>query len=295
MNLYPTYYLHRLVKQLIKETHPEYAYKGSDKLRLFNFTTKDKHNNGIEEGKAKWKAIRDTISSKAVKLTGEGIKTARHTFNGLADTVLFLSDSQQRDLLQHSTGKALEHYQSPQQKNTDLNHIFILQEYEIAQITDLLLQKGEREGYHSFKRTDGSIKLLGRHKLTVFTQDEEREYQRLLAQYDSKPIPTVDEDGNIQLLKADKPKRLIALEQKRTRDYFKANPLPPPKTIYLDRYMHDCNYMLKQSEREGSDIWEEKYAAYREEKDKRWAETMQQINKTKVVAEVVEGSEAAEL
>jgi hypothetical protein len=268
LNLYPTYYLHRLVKQLIKETHPEYAYKGSDKLRLFNFTTKDKHNNGIEEGQTKWKNIRDTISKKAVKLTGEGIKTARHTFNRLADTALYLSDSQQRDLLQHSTGKALEHYQSPQQINTDLNHIFILQEYEIAKICELLLQKGEREGYHNFNMTNGSKTLLKKHKLTTFTQEEEREYQKLLSEYESKPLSSFDENGKLILTKAPKAKRLIELEKKRLSDYRKANPIGD---VYLDAPEHECNYMLKQSEKEGIQIWEDKYNAYLEKMDMKLA------------------------
>ena len=269
LNLYPTYYLHRLIKQLISETHPEYSHRGKDKLRIFNFLTKDDKGNTIPEGKAKWIAIRDTISKKQKKLVGEGIKTTRHTFTNLTKNELTLTDSEQQDLLQHSTdGKALSHYQSEQQITTDLNHMFALQEYEIASTVNLLFQFGDAQGYHSFKINEGAKTLLSRDKLTTFTQEEEREYQKLLRNFTSKPIPKINTDtGLIEFIEPEKPMRLEELETKRKSDYREANPVIP-KTIYLDRVMTDCNYMLKVSEKEGIADWEKKYEVYYEKRFK---------------------------
>ncbi|MDC3329897.1 hypothetical protein OAV56_02705 [Flavobacteriaceae bacterium] len=267
LNLYPTYYLHRLIKQLVSETHPEYSYKGKDKLRIFNFLTKDEKGNPIDEGVKKWIAFRDTISKKQKKLVGEGIKTTRHTFTNLTKNELTLTDSEQQDLLQHSTdGKALSHYQSEQQITTDLNHIFALQEYEIASTVNLLFQFGDSQGYHSFKINEGAKTLMSRDKLTTFTQEDEREYQKLLRNFTSKPIPKINTDtGLIEFIEPEKPKRLEELETKRKSDYREANPVIL-KTIYLDKVMTDCNYMLNVSEKEGIADWEKKYEEYQKKK-----------------------------
>jgi hypothetical protein len=267
LNLYPTYYLHNLLKQLVSETHPEYSYKGKDKLRIFNFLTKDEKGNPIDEGVKKWIAFRDTISKKQKRLLGEGIKTTRHTFTNLSKNELTLTDSEQQDLLQHSTdGKALSHYQSEQQITTDLNHMFALQEYEIASTVNLLLQFGDGQGYHSFKINTGAKTLLSRDKLTTFTQEEEREYQKLLRNFSSKPIPKINTDtGLIEFIEPEKPKRLKELETKRASDYREANPIGD---IYLDAPEDEINYMLKKSEKEGIADWHKKYDVYYEKRYK---------------------------
>ncbi|MDB3862870.1 hypothetical protein N9313_04800 [Flavobacteriaceae bacterium] len=264
LNLYPTYYLHRLIKQLVSETHPYYKYEGKDKLRIFNFLTKDKKGNPIQVGKDKWIAFRDTISKKQVRMLGQGMKTTRHTFTNLTKNELTLTDSEQQDLLQHSTdGKALAHYQSEQQISTDLNHMFALQEYEIASTVNLLFQYGEIQGYHSFKMNLGAKTLLSRDKLTTFTQEEEREYQKLLRNFNSKPIPKLNPDTRtIELIEPPKSDRLNELEAKRINNYRKANPLP--EHYNLDVPEHEINYMLKISEKEGILDWQKKHNAYLE-------------------------------
>ena len=262
LNLYPTYYLHRLIKQLVSETHPYYKYEGKDKLRIFNFLTKDEKGNPIRVGKDKWIAFRDTISKKQVRMLGQGMKTTRHTFTNLTKNELTLTDSEQQDLLQHSTdGKALAHYQSEQQISTDLNHIFALQEYEIASTVNILFQFGEIQGYHNFKMNMGAKTLLSRDKLTSFTQEEEREYQRLLRNFNIKPIPKLNPVTRmIELIEPPKSDRLNELEAKRINNYRKANPLP--EHYNLDAPEHEINYMLKISEKEGILDWQRKHNAY---------------------------------
>ena len=81
LNLFPTLTLHRILKKLIKETHPEYAYQGADCLRLFNFLTKDKMGRDLKAGKDKWTAYRGVMSKNLKKLgMGKGFKQVRDTF-----------------------------------------------------------------------------------------------------------------------------------------------------------------------------------------------------------------------
>ena len=275
LNLYPTYYLHKLIKHLIQETHPEYSYRGKDKLRIFNFLTKDEKGNTIPEGKAKWIAFRDTISKKQRRMVGEGIKTTRHTFTNLTKNELIITDSEQQDLLQHSTnGKALAHYQSEQQVTTDLNHMFALQEYEIASTVNLLFQYGDEQGYHSFKMNTGAKTLLSRDKLTTFTQEEEREYQKLLRNFSSKPVAKLNPDTKrIEFIDPAKPKRLMELEKKRKNVYRKRNPIGD---VYLDAPEDEINYMLKQSEKEGIADWNNKFNEIIKAKERQYQREQEQ-------------------
>ncbi len=266
LNLFPTYYLHRLVKHLVTETHPELAYKGEDKLQIFNFRTKDDKGNDIEEGKAKWIIHRSTISHKTKRMFGEGIKSTRHTFTHITKNELTLTDSEQQDLLQHSSSnKALVHYQSEEQLSTDFNHIFALQEYEIITLVHNLFKLGEYKGFNSFKISNGCKDLLHMKRLSVFKQEEEREYQKLLRTYSGKPETKWNEETNqLELVEVEKPQRLLELEKKRKEDWDKTNPYEPD-IIWVDGSVDYCNYLLKFSEaKEGIAGWEEKYYANKE-------------------------------
>jgi len=258
MNLYPTYYLHKLVKSLIKETHPEYAYKGSDKIRIFNFLTKDKYNRDDIKGRKKWDAFRDTVFKKSKKLIGEGIKASRNTFINLAKNEVILTDSHQQDLLQHSTGtkKALNHYQSENQLTTDLNHIFILQEYNTVQIVDHLFQLGHHKGYLNFKQTEGSKTLLERYQMNAISPAEETEYQKLLREYNSKPVYKFENGKNV-MQPATKSARLKELEEKRYNETLKHYGRIVDLTV-TDEPSDNVNYMLESSELEGIKIWHKK-------------------------------------
>jgi len=107
---------------------------------------------------------------------------------------------------------------------------------------------------------------MSRDKLTTFTQEDEREYQKLLRNFSSKPIPKMNTDtGIIEFIEPEKPKRLEKLETKRASDYRKANPIGD---IYLDAPEDEINYMLKKSEKEGIADWNKKFKAYTEKMQK---------------------------
>ena len=173
LNLLPTHLLHQSLRQLIKEEYPQYAYKGKDKLRLFNFTTK--HNNYKEDvdGKRKWTILKDTISPKTSRILGEGINNARHTFTSSAESLGTISDDDQRKMLGQKAKGALSHYQSPAQMRIDLNHIKTLDDMKILSILNLFYQFGYSKGYLTQYLTPFTKYMLEDDSLMRFSAEDE--------------------------------------------------------------------------------------------------------------------------
>ena len=211
VNTFPSYFLHQCLRQLIKEEYPEYSYKGKDLLRLFNFTTKDKDYNDILKGKANWRALRDTISKKTQKLIGEGLHNTRHTFTTAGNSYSRLNDSEQRELIGQKAKGALNHYQSELQIKTDLNHLHILDDFQIITLTKVLFQLGEQRGYMTQRLSKPAVDLFNHKKLLTFSPEDELKLQKLHREWISNPIIEVV-DGNIMSKQAKKPKELISLE-----------------------------------------------------------------------------------
>lgn len=212
LNLFPTLTLHRILKQLIKETHPEYAYQGADCLRLFNFLTKDKMGRDLEAGKDKWTAYRGVMSKNLKKLgMGNGFKQVRDTFT-MQGEEMGVDKGKLQEYLGHSKNKeVITHYRSPSQTEKDTYHTQIIQEFDIVQLTKLAITIGESHGYLSTakKDVDGVFRgtlvpesslpkgliltpadylLMDIGKLTQWDIKKELRLQRLLKQFRDKPV-----------------------------------------------------------------------------------------------------------
>ena len=214
LNLFPTFILHQSLKQLIKEEYPHYAYKGTDKLRLFNFTTKDKKYKVDEDGKKKWTKIKDTISPKTSNIIGEGINNARHTFVTSAESLGNVSDDEQRKMLGHKAKGALSHYQSLSQIKIDLHHIQTLDEIRILSILDLFYEVGIEKGFITQYLTPFTRHLLKDDSLMIFPAEDELKLMKLTAEYEEKPEFKLI-DGKIQQVASPKPERLLNLEREK--------------------------------------------------------------------------------
>jgi hypothetical protein len=220
LNLFPTLTLHRILKQLIKETHPEYAYQGADCLRLFNFLTKDKMGRDLEVGSAKWTAYRGVMSKNLKKLgMGKGFKQVRDTFTMQGEEI-GVDKGKLQEYLGHSKNKeVITHYRSPSQTEKDTYHTQIIQEFNIVQLTKLAVTIGQDCGYLPIakKEVDGIIRgtlvadselpkdsiltgadylLFDVGKLTQWDIKKELRLQRLLKQFRDKPIAKVI-DGKV--------------------------------------------------------------------------------------------------
>ena len=211
INTFPSYFLHQCLRQLIREEYPQYSYKGKDSLRLFNFTTKDKDYNDILKGKEDWSAVRGTVSRKMQALIGAGLHNTRHTFTTAGNSYSRLNDSEQRELIGQKSKGALSHYQSELQIKTDLNHLHILDDFQIITLTKTLFQLGEQRGFMTQRLSKPSIDLFNHSKLLTFSPEDELKLQKLNSDWINNPIIEVI-DGQIIRKQAKKPKQLIDLE-----------------------------------------------------------------------------------
>ena len=144
-NLFPSLILLNTLKGLISITHPEYAYTGKDKYRLFNFTTLDSKDNEIAEGIEKLKRYRDTMSTKCKKLTGAGLQNTRHTFTQTAEKIQSANELDLSRLVGHKKG-AIHHYTSEEQTGLDLLHIQTLQDFNFLKLVKLVIDWGRKNG-----------------------------------------------------------------------------------------------------------------------------------------------------
>ena len=209
-NLFPTLLLHKVLKELIKETHRDYAYKGTDKIRLFNFMTRDKNGKLLESGDDKWRAYRGVMSKNLKKLgMGNGLKQVRDTFTMTGENAGVDKQMLQEYLGHKSKKETITHYRSPSQTNKDTYHSQILEKYNIVSLTKTVLQMGESYGYlysgfEELKYKDGVFRgtlkphtggyinedegmMLDIDKLSKWSAEEELELQRLLKEFRDVP------------------------------------------------------------------------------------------------------------
>ena len=211
INTFPSYFLHQCLRQLIREEYPQYSYTGEDSLRLFNFTTKDKDYNDVLEGKSNWGAIRGTVSRKMQALIGAGLHNTRHTFTTAGNSYSRLTDSEQREMIGQKAKGALSHYQSELQIKTDLNHLHILDDFQIVSLTKVLFQLGSQRGFMTQRLSKPAIDLFNNKKLLTFSPEDELKLQKLQREWISNPIVEVV-NGNIISKQGRKPKQLTDLE-----------------------------------------------------------------------------------
>ena len=143
-NLFPTFYIRRLLKRCIAITKPQHAYTGKDSLRLFNFKTMDKNRKQIPEGVKKWKIIRYQYSNILKEKLGATVQFTRATSSDIARQ-LDISDQSIDTFLGHANNeskglsRALKHYLPDNQLKIDTDHIFMLIEFGMNQkINDLI-------------------------------------------------------------------------------------------------------------------------------------------------------------
>lgn len=137
-NLFPSMYLKMLLGTITSITRPEIAYKGDDKLKLFNFYTREKKTRmQIPDGVDKWNSLRYQYTHLLKKALGVTVQFTRATSAKLASD-LGLTETSIDSFLGHSnrgsneTSRSLKHYLPSNQLRVDIDHIFILQEFDIV-------------------------------------------------------------------------------------------------------------------------------------------------------------------
>ena len=158
-NLFPSMYLKMLLGYVTKITKPEIAYKGDDKLKLFNFYTRDKKTRmQIPDGVDKWNTLRYQYTQLLNKTLGVTVQFTRSTSAKLASD-LDISAASIDAFLGHSNraskelSKSAKHYLPSNQLRVDIDHIFILQEFDlVGKIRTIFEMFKDRESIVNNKR-----------------------------------------------------------------------------------------------------------------------------------------------
>ena len=137
-NLTPLLLIHKMLKRVISIIHPDLAYKGKDKLKLYNINYK------TDEGKKTWHNRRGNMSKATQRLFGGTLKQARHTFSTiLADTMSVTYNNAEKQLstsLGHSSNKAQRFYVNPNQDKMDILQIEVVERFGIRDIVENLIK-----------------------------------------------------------------------------------------------------------------------------------------------------------
>jgi hypothetical protein len=132
VNLYPTLLIKKLLEHCIKHNHPQLAYKGKDKLKLFNFYTMDKKTREHTEGYYTWDKLSRYYRGILTKRLGASLQYTRSTSVKLGMDIgvdIKVLDAN----LGHSNevSRSFKHYASSEQQKLDTYHIFSLQQFDI--------------------------------------------------------------------------------------------------------------------------------------------------------------------
>lgn len=204
-NLFPILFVRDWLHYCINLSHPQFAYKGEDRIKVFNFYTKDKKNNDIPKGVDKWNTLRDTYYDQYKKiLEGKGsLHNTRHTFTHIMER-LGLSDSEQKKAIGHkrSSKDSIESYKSklPIEVKEDLNQMEVFRKFDVIGCVELLLKRfahkkiTDNKGRLYFDISKISVsefqvyaKLDGDYQDSAhWAIDDEIRYQKLLDEYEYK-------------------------------------------------------------------------------------------------------------
>lgn len=211
LNLYPSWFLHRSLKMILHETHPQYAYKGDDYLRIFNFMTRNKDKDKDAQGKADWINLKSTIYKKCKRMLGAGLHRTRMSF--LNNDDIKLTEAEEQELLGHKSQKAIQHYRSSHQIKTDLNHMKLVEDFGLMKLMKYFYDIAHQRGFINYKLSFGAMEILSKENLTTFSIDDQLRLEVLKMKHSEEPEVEII-DGEIKFIEGEKSKELIELEKK---------------------------------------------------------------------------------
>ena len=224
-NQTPVLLIHKMLKHVISILHPDLAYKGSDKVKLYNI------NYHTKEGKRIWKNRRGTMSVGCKKLFGATLKQARHTFStvlaGIQTVDIKEAEKQLSTSLGHANNKTQKYYVNPDQDKMDILQIEAVERFGIRDVVKSLIQVCSS---YRVKDSDGiespmlDAALVGfsplELKSSFWDWSKEVRYNQLKQQQKSQIDLVVDKDGNwIEKSIIKKNPELVKLEKERAKSH----------------------------------------------------------------------------
>lgn len=191
-NAFPILFIKDWLRYCIRIAHPQYAYNGDDPIRLYNFKTKDRNGNPIEEGQSKWKSLKDVYYDVYGKLFNGSLHKTRHTYQSCMERLGLNAFEQKRQITHKVDKEALQNYAGSFgiKVKEDLNQLSVIEEFDINKIVKMLAIKfiGAKDIYD---KPYADTKINIEFALTSFLMDlktdkynwsmrEEKMYQKLL-------------------------------------------------------------------------------------------------------------------
>ena len=225
INLYPTYVIMDMLKHIIKKTRPQYAYKGSDRLRIFNFKTRNDKGETTTEGDRLKDLLHSTYLKKWKKTIGNGISDTRATSMRAGKNVGVNFDELEAQLghvaRSGNVSGVFDTYFSPEQKRIDTNHIFSLMDYDVMKLIGYIIKRVKITGKpdwlpkHIVDTYDEFTATPFDFPLSLMSAEEFNEMQNLMSRHGMESY--MDELGIVQYRKVPKnryPERLKELTDK---------------------------------------------------------------------------------
>mgnify|MGYP005989757093 CR=1 FL=1 len=245
VNLFPTLFIRDWLVWVMQITSPELVYKGNDRLRIFNFKTRDENFKRIPESYRKLKSYYTSPSKKMKELFGVSMQLARHSYTQIGKQYLGLTGDQMDMQLNHSVKGSLDTYQRGEnaQEIRDVRHSQMINLLGVNRILFLLFEKikddysaGKMFWYKKERAIPGkhpapaklvtNDMLIGyallKHNVSTseWTDDLQREYIAIKQEY-SRPKPEY-RNGEIVLVEkneSDYPLRFKELNEIRKRAF----------------------------------------------------------------------------
>lgn len=182
-NVFPVLFIRDWLYYLIGITHPQYLYKGDDRIRLFNFKTdSDNENPG-------WKQMRDNFRKVQTKLIGCSTKNSRDAFTAICEINLGLSRFNIDRMLGHYVeGGSTDHYLNNNSNMVarDIQQMQAIEELGVINLLKMSIDvfngrkhKGKPFFNIKSKKFFAGLILLenGKRKLMDWSPEKEKKYQ----------------------------------------------------------------------------------------------------------------------
>jgi len=131
INAYPTLSIHQLLKQVIAINRPD-EVNNEDELKLFKW---DRITN-----KRKWDLYADFLQGRLTEMIGKSFKSTRHSFTASAERLRVPIDDQRTLIGNKSKSGSIAHYSPIDEVRHDIQHLAVLDQYQIIKIYVKLLQ-----------------------------------------------------------------------------------------------------------------------------------------------------------
>tara|TARA_B100001059_G_C17820093_1_gene577716 strand:- start:1025 stop:2704 length:1680 start_codon:yes stop_codon:yes gene_type:complete len=182
-NVFPVLFIRDWLYYLIGITHPQYSYKGDDRIRLFNFKTdSDNENPG-------WKQMRDNFRKVQTKLIGCSTKNSRDAFTAICEINLGLSRFNIDRMLGHYVeGGSTDHYLNNNSNMVarDIQQMQAIEELGVINLLKMSIdvfngRKHKGKPFFNIKSKEFFAGLIllenGKRKLMDWSPEKEKKYQ----------------------------------------------------------------------------------------------------------------------